>query len=251
MADAEEIHDWLAELAKLLLEEETLDTALSRVADLAVSVIPCCDSCGVTLSSEGRVHTRTATDDVARTLDDHQYRTGEGPCLDAIREGRNIAVACMAEEDRWPCYRQAAVAEGLASCYSVPLAVGVRVVGALNLYSLSSPFTAQDARIADAFAAQSAVALANAQTYQQARDMIADLEQALQSRDVIGQAKGIIMERERCTADQAFDILRKVSQKTNIKLRDVADRVVLTGSWRDQGKTELVRAGEGVRARRA
>ncbi len=84
----------------------------------------------------------------------------------------------------------------------------------------------------EAFASQAAVAVANADAYHQARELSGHLEEALKSRDVIGQAKGIIMERERVTADQAFDMLRKVSQARNVKLREVADLVVLTGTWK-------------------
>ena len=235
MAQTDEIHGWVSELTQVLLDEETLDTSLARVADLAVSVIPTCDSCGVTLVADERARTRTATDEVARIIDEHQYRTGEGPCLDAIREGLAVTCDCRSAEGRWPSFGPAAVGEGLRSSYSVPLRVRDRVVGALNLYSMSGDFSDEDSRIADAFASQSAVAVANAQSYQRARHMIGSLEEALRSRDVIGQAKGIIMERERCTDDQAFDVLRKVSQQTNIKLRDVAERVVMTGSWSEAG----------------
>ena len=126
-----------------------------------------------------------------------------------------------------------AAAEGVTGMYSVPLRVADRTVGAINLYSMRQTFSEEDQHLAESFAGQAAVAVANADAYHQARELAHHLEEALKSRDVIGQAKGIIMERERVTADQAFEMLRKVSQARNTKLRELAEQVVLTGAWRE------------------
>lgn len=106
-----------------------------------------------------------------------------------------------------------------------------KVVGALNLYSRSDPFGEADERAAYELATHAAVTLANAQAYAQTQALVGHLNEALKSRDLIGQAKGIIMERERCSPERAFEILRSVSQRANLKLRDVAQEVVDTGAW--------------------
>jgi AmiR/NasT family two-component response regulator len=101
-----------------------------------------------------------------------------------------------------------------------------QVTGALNLYSLTQSFDSDDLAVAEAFATQAAVALRNAETYQRTRDLVDRLNEALASRDVIGQAKGILMAQARCDPDEAFDILRAESQRRNVKLRDVAAGLV-------------------------
>lgn len=216
----------LAELSQILLEQDTLETALRRVADLAVSSVGSCDACGVSLLQGGKVSTSVATHDVAQRVDDHQYRTDEGPCLQAVRTGQVLKIDDMATETRWPRFAPLAAQEGVVSSYSLPLAVRGRTVGALNLYSLHSSFGAEDERVGQAFGRQAAIALANAQAYQRTRDLVDQLSEALQSRDVIGQAKGILMVKEGLAADAAFERLRTMSQSGNVKLREVAQQIV-------------------------
>jgi GAF domain-containing protein len=220
----------LAELSQILLEQETLETALRRVADLAVASVGSCDACGVSLVMNDKVSTSVATHEVAQRADDHQYRTDEGPCLEAVRTGEIYKIDDMSGETRWPHFAPRAAQEGVTSSYSMPLVVGGRILGALNLYSLHSRFGADDERVGQAFARQAAIALANAQAYQKTRDLVDQLNEALQSRDVIGQAKGILMERHRLTAPQAFAVLVRASSHTNRKLFDIAEELTSTGS---------------------
>jgi GAF domain-containing protein len=230
----DDVSEGLEELASTLVAAEGLQASLARVARLAVNVVPRCDSASVSLATDGRVETTVATDLLAERVDEHQYRSGEGPCLHAIRTGDVVMVDIGEERRRWPHFSEAALGEGAASAYSLPLKVGDGAIGALNLYSRRASFGTVQGEAAEALARQAAVTLANAQAYHQARELAQHLEKALKSRDVIGQAKGIIMERERCCADQAFDVLRAVSQARNVKLREVAELVVLTGSWTEQ-----------------
>ncbi len=233
MPASDDLTHGLGELANTLVAHEELQGSLARVAHLAVNLIPACDSASVSLTTDGRVETTVSTDQLAERADEHQYRSGQGPCLDAIRTGDAVMVEIGKEQRRWPDFSPAALGEGAVGAYSLPLKVGDNAIGALNLYSRRGSFGKAPAHteVAEAFARQAAVALANAQAYHQARELAQHLEEALKSRDVIGQAKGIVMERERCTAEQAFDILRAVSQSRNIKLRDVAELVVRTGTW--------------------
>jgi GAF domain-containing protein len=173
-----------------------------------------------------KVSTSVATHEVAQRADDHQYRTDEGPCLEAVRTGEIYKIDDMSGETRWPHFAPRAAQEGVTSSYSMPLVVGGRILGALNLYSLHSRFGADDERVGQAFARQAAIALANAQAYQKTRDLVDQLNEALQSRDVIGQAKGILMAQESITADVAFERLRTMSQSGNVKLRELAQHIV-------------------------
>jgi GAF domain-containing protein len=227
----EELQDAVSALSRLLLAEDGLEAALHRVADLAVSVIEACDCCGVSVSSDGKVGSRVTTSEVAQRIDDDQYAADEGPCLTAIRTGQTVKVDSLRAEARWPAFTHRAEAEGIRSSCSVPLPVDHSIVGALNLYSASGPFGDRDEWTAHELAKQAAVTLANAVAFNRMQALVANLTDALASRDVIGEAKGIIMERQRCTPDAAFDILRMASQRQNIKLRALAQQVVDTGTW--------------------
>jgi GAF domain-containing protein len=231
--DGTDLERRIADLSQHLLSEETIEMVLHRVAGLAVGVLPSCDACGVSLVTEGRVSTRVATDSMAERVDLHQYTVGEGPCLDAVRTGTALRVDAMAGETRWPRFVPRAVEEGVVSSYSVPLMVHGRTVGALNLYSRSRAFGPADESAASLFVSQAAVSMVNAQTYQRARDVIDQLNEALANRDVIGQAKGIIMARDGCSADEAFDVLTSMSQSRNRKLRDVARQVIDSAAEND------------------
>jgi GAF domain-containing protein len=216
----------LAELTGMLLEEEALDVMLRRVSDLSVAVIAACDAAGVSLARDGRVSTYGATDPVTERLDSYQYEMDEGPCLDVLRVGEPFVIRSFLEETRWPRYTPKGRGEGVVSSLALPLVTRNQVTGALNLYSLTQSFDSDDLAVAEAFATQAAVALRNAETYQRTRDLVDGLNEALASRDVIGQAKGILMAQARCDPDEAFDILRAESQRRNVKLRDVAAGLV-------------------------
>ncbi|HSH60970.1 MAG TPA: GAF and ANTAR domain-containing protein [Acidimicrobiales bacterium] len=231
MSESDQFSSRIAELSQTLLSDECIDGFLARVARLSVALIPACDTCSVSVVADGKVRTRASSDGLSERVDQHQYDQGEGPCLQAIETGASVGTVLLAEETRWPGFVTLAAAEGVAGCYSVPLRAAERTVGALNLYSLTRPFGDGDQEVSESFAGHAAVAVANADAYHQALELSRHLEEALKSRDLIGQAKGIIMERERLTADQAFDMLRKMSQAKNVKLREVAELVVLTGSW--------------------
>ncbi len=228
------VDDHIVALSQVLFAQESLDTVLRRVAATAVSVIGSCDFCGVTLTEQGRVMARVATNQAAERIDDAQYAAESGPCLEAVRAGAPRRVDNMAEETRWQVFADAARNERVVSSYSVPLLVGEHSVGALNLYSATQSFGADDELAASELASRAGALLANVWDYQRVQDLVGQLREALDSRDVIGQAKGIIMEREHCSSERAFEILRSVSQRRNIKLRDVARQVAGSGTWRDQ-----------------
>lgn len=225
----------LADLSGLLLTEENLDTTLRRVADLAVRSISDCDAVGVTLFEDGDLITRTATGSLVYEVDNYQYDISEGPCLQAVQDQRPYEIQDMVTEERWPRFCKYAAERGIRSSLSLPLTVRGKTLGALNLYSLTpGVLTATDRGTALLFASQAAVALANAQTYAASVRLATQLGEALGSRAVIDQAKGIVMALRHCDADEAFEILRIASQTSNRKLRSIAQDVVTAAISGDQ-----------------
>lgn len=227
MADRDDVGLAVRELAGLLLSEETLSTTLDRVVSLAVASVPGCDGAGVSLVSGDSVRTVAASEEMVHRADAAQYVLGEGPCLEAIRTGRPSRVDEIATERRWPRWCAAARDAGLAGAAGFPLSVGDHCVGAMNLYCRAPGCMTDDVMaLGGQLAEQAAVALANTQLYEQARTLTEQLEEALRSRAVIDQAKGVLMARESCSPDDAFDMLRRASQRSNRKLRDLAAEVV-------------------------
>jgi GAF domain-containing protein len=225
----------LAALHRALLDDESLEDALGRVAAISLRTLPGCDGAGVSLVDREKVTTAAATDDRVKAVDSEQYRTGEGPCLEAIRKGASFIVESMVDDKRWPEFGPRAAKNGIFSSLSMPLQVRDRTLGALNLYSRKlSGFSSDDEKTATLFAAEASVALANAHAFDQVRAAANQLEEGLKSSRTIGLAMGILVEREHCTEEEAFDMLRVISQNTNIKLRDVAQQLV--EATKGQGK---------------
>jgi GAF domain-containing protein len=219
----------LAELVGLLPAGETFEETLQRIVGLACQTVGACESASVTMLANGDgPRTVVYTDDFSLQLDKLQYANDAGPCLEAARRGdAPVEVRSMGTETRWGAYPQEAFALGARSSYSIPLAVGGRPTGALNLYARQdAAFTEESRATGLLFGAQAAVAIANAQVYDASRRLVEQMEEAMRSRAVIEQAKGILMAERGCDADTAFDLLRTASQRENVKLRDIAHRLV-------------------------
>jgi GAF domain-containing protein len=217
-----DLADVFADVARQLMAEDDLDAVLSRMSALAVETVHGAQHCGITVVEGGAVRTAGANDHVPVAVDRIQYETGEGPCLDAIREHAVFASEDLtAEHRRWPRFTARATAETpVRSILSFRLFDEAGTLGALNLYSDDvHAFDGEDRHIGAVFAAHAAVAMANARK-------VENLERALQSRDVIATAKGMLMAQSGVGEDEAFDILRRASQRMNVKLRDVARRLV-------------------------
>lgn len=212
-------------LTGFVVSDNQLDVTLQRVAELATREVFGCDMAGITLLRDGRPVTAVFTDSTAPEVDTAQYETGKGPCLDASRDLVVYRIDDTANEARWPEFAAAARAAGIQSTLSLPLVVGAAGLGALNLYSYDlDAFVEEDD--ATVFAAQAAVVLANSQAYWAAQALAAQLEQALASRAVIEQAKGILIATQRYSEDEAFADLRRRSQNTNRKVREIATDIV-------------------------
>lgn len=217
----------LAALSRFFVGDSTVQEALTRVSALTVEAVPGADFVGLTLLVEGRQRTAIFTDPTAPEVDQAQYDSGEGPCLDAFANQQVYAVASTRELGPWPAFRKAALEHGILSTLSLPMVAAGRGVGAMNLYSrIERNFSDADAEVGMVFASQAAIVLANAQAYWDARDLADRLGEAMANRAVIEQAKGILMGAQHCDEDTAFDLLVQASQRENLKLRDIARRIV-------------------------
>ena len=151
-------------------------------------------------------------------VDDHQYSPDAGPCLESLRTGEIRRSPSLADDTRWPKFRGPTLDEGVVSCLSLPLMIGNHGTGGvLNLYSQSRPFEEADEVIGRRFMPPASVAVANARAYARSPGRHRAAAGGPPSRDVIGQAKGIIQARERCSPDEAFERLRDLSQHRNVK----------------------------------
>lgn len=225
---ADELAAVYARMSGLLLSEETVGTAVRLVTSLATETIPDTVGAGITLMDpDGRPSTRGASGDVVEQADRLQYELDEGPCLTAWRQRRVVRIDDIGQDRRFPRWSQAVQPLGLACSLSIPLVAGDVCVGALKVYGgRPHVYDGQAEHLATMFAAQAAILLANVQSYEQARRVTDQLREALRSRDVIGQAKGILMERERVDDQRAFTLLVAMSRNSSRKLRDVARDVV-------------------------
>lgn len=181
MTDQEQLLDTVAELSHVLLAEETVQTTLQRVVELAREAIEHCDGVGITLVGNGRPTTTASTDAFVLEVDRAQYRAGDGPCLCAFDTGRPVLVASTADDDRWPAFSLAALSEGVASSLSLPLIAGEATVGALNVYSRTTGGLddAGERAAASMFAEHAAVALANAQAFESERSLAVAIQRSL------------------------------------------------------------------------
>jgi GAF domain-containing protein len=217
-----------AELSKIMLGERPLSATLERVAELAKQTIPGATNVSVTLLQDGEVASAAFTGPLAAQLDERQYESGFGPCMDAATSGTTITIDDTAHSPSYPDFARAAARHGVRHTMSIGLPVQRQTIGALNVYGTDDiPFDEAKQELANAFASYAAVAVANAGVYASTATLAANLQRALDSRAVIDQAKGILMARHRgMSADAAFDLLSKESQLANRKLRDIAQDLV-------------------------
>ena len=222
-----------ADIAQLLAAGQNAGATLQKVCALAVEHIRGCDHAGISLIERHRIHTRGSTDQVPTIVDRIQYESGEGPCLDAIRTMEVVRVDDLLTDGRWPRFARPAVdASGVRSMLAFRLFVAPgpdpgasATIGALNLYSRRPGALGGDRHAVDLgliFASHAAVALAGARA-------LDNLRLALETREVIGMAVGLLMARQEVDRHEALDMLRRASQRENVKLRDIALRLVDPG----------------------
>jgi hypothetical protein len=225
----------LEDAARGLLErgEEGVEHTLALIVRGALRTVPHVEQAGISLVERGgHVESHVPSSDVVRDLDRLQNELGEGPCLDSIWHEQRTLVEDMAQaHDRWPRYAPAAAERGIGALISFQLFANSGSAGALNLYAgQPNSFDESTADAGRLFAAEAALVLHGAQR-------VHGLHVALDSRDVIGQAKGILMERFGIDRQQAFSMLVESSQHTNMKLVKVAEWLVAEVERRTSART--------------
>lgn len=211
----------LSELARMFEDATDTDEILSEIVAAAIDLIPGAEEASISDVVGGqRVQPKAATGDLPRQVDALMTETGQGPCLDAIYHQHTVHVPDLASESRWPEFSRHACALGAGSMLAFQLYTDGDNLGALNLYARGShAFDEESEHVGLLFAAHASVAFAGAQKQQ-------ELYAGMATRDLIGQAKGLLMERHGITGDKAFATLVRFSQESNRRLRDVATDLV-------------------------
>ena len=216
-----------AELARLTLADHSVDSVMETIAVLTQRSVPGASDVSITLVERGSPKTVAFTGPLARRLDERQYERGYGPCLASVEGGEPVLIRSMDTDERWRDWAEEARAHGARCSLSIPVPLQREVMAALNMYGThDDAFDDESVELASTFAAYAGVALANMHLYEAQGQVAEQLQTAMQSRAVIEQAKGILMGQRRCSADEAFTLLVRLSQEANRKLRDVAQALV-------------------------
>ena len=220
MIGPEDFHDSLLELSTVLLGEETSNSLLQRIVDTTCAAVPGCSHVGMSLANDGHTTTTAATNDTTLQLDGAQYRNGEGPCLQAARTGRSRPRRRhdhrrIASRDS----RRKPAGLGINSSLSMPLTVRRRHDrGAQPLRQDTSRPSKNIVNASPSrFARQASATLANAEIHDRTVALVTQLNEALSSRSVIDQARGVLIAGTGCSADEAIDTLKQRSQHENRK----------------------------------
>lgn len=226
MSELSELHQ---SLARVVIGGRDLSEVLTEITGIAKRAMPGADSTSITLIRNERPFTAAYEGKLALDADELQYERGYGPCVDAGRAGQIFLVEDMRTERRWPDYARHAAARGVGSSLSVPLPFQGALIGALNNYSVRPhSFSQRDVVLGEEIAGWVAITVNNAEKVARSEKEIGHLREAMHSRASIEQAKGMLMERYAIDQDQAFKVLTRVSQQTNVRLRELADTLVRT-----------------------
>ena len=216
--------DAFSEAARQLQTTSTIDELLHQIVDISVAVVDNCDYAGVSTDRNGQLPSPVVSDQHVLAIDSLQYTIGNGPCVRAMRgDAPLVDTPDLEHDERFREFGEQAVAEGCRAVLAHRLYVDSQTLGSLNLYaSRANAFTDDDRKRSVMFASVASLAV-NAVRLEIDGE---GLREAVRSRDAIGQAKGILMERRNLTADEAFAHLREQSQHRNVKLRELAQQLV-------------------------
>ncbi len=221
-----------AGLNRIVVGDGTLAETVLTVTTLALVAVDGATEASLTLVDDGRADTVTSGGGLSAQLDHRQHEPGFGPSLDAALEGRTIALETMSATDDYPQFATLVRRHGVTGTLSVGFSLSGPAAAALTFYGTEGLLEAERIAAAESFARDAALVLANALRYHDARALATNLERAMASRAVIEQAKGVVMARTSCTSEEAFEVLTRGSQRHNVKLRDLAQRLVDHASGR-------------------
>ena len=221
MPDQEDLATTLARVAREINAPTDLSSTLQAIVQSAMDSLPGIDHVGISMvHKDGTIETMAGTDQLVWDLDAVQYALQEGPCYDAIVRAPIMVANELRHDQRWPRYVLQAARQGVKAQIGVRLFIEGKTIGGMNMYSTSGDQIDPDVQhLAELFATHAALALGRARQDE-------DLQTALGTRKVIGQALGITMERYQLDEDRAFQFLVRVSSQSNVKLRDIAQEIV-------------------------
>ena len=229
-----------AEIARCLYEADNFEDVLTRIVETTVSTVTGCDMASITAREDGETfRTLASTHSAAIAVDEAQYEAHEGPCLDAVEQA--MVYTPSFPDSRWPTLASRPADSGVQAVISYRLTAPGRIAegfaaGSLNAYAgTAQAFDDEAQEIGLILAAHASVGMRAVREREAFEQLGRQLHEALSSRDVIGQAKGILMERLRITPEDAFDTLRRSSQRLNLKLREIAQRLTETGEFDEPG----------------
>ena len=225
------------EVARSLFLAGRVEDILARAVELSVVTIEACEFAGAFLLAGDSVSAQVGTDPIVDEVDALQLSIGQGPCLDAVAQKLTFYADELGTDPRWPEFGREAEAKGLRSLLALPMATD-GTLGALNLYArYPQAFGVIDRARGLLLASMVRFACSAARSHEDEERRAENLHAALITRELIGQAQGILIERERISADQAFHVPRQASQHLNVKLREVARDLVDTGERPDTGSS--------------
>jgi GAF domain-containing protein len=228
----------LAQMGAVLLSTQTINTTVELVTSLAAETIPNTEGAGVSLVDSRGKRSVAASNGLVERVDALQYELGAGPCLTSWQDQMLVRIDDVRQEDRWPEWTAAVSELGVRAVLSVPLVAADTCIGAIKVYSLEpAAFDDRAEHLLQLFARQAAILLGNAQTLADAQRTNVQLTHALKSRDVIGQAKGILLAQGAQDDAAAFAMLVWESSRANLKLHTVAEQLVAAVTTRNQARS--------------
>lgn len=210
-----------------LLDDDAVHELLQQVTVLARHTVNGAQSVSLTVAEGDGYRTANSTGPQALAVDEAQYQQGDGPCLQSMRAKRQLRVDVADGTDRWPRFEEVAEQTGTVAVLSTPLIRnGGEAIGALNVYADNPDFADAECRTAQLIGEHATILVGYALALADSGKLNEQLREAVATREIIGSAKGILMHSQSCTRDEAFDILRRASQRENRKLRDIAEELV-------------------------
>ncbi len=220
----QQLAETFAEISRVLLAEPDVQRTLNRMCKLLVETVDGCNHAVVTVVRNDHLESPAASDNVGPVVDAIQLEVNDGPCVEAIREHQTVLTNDLTTETRWPQFsRRAVEATGVHSMLAFRMFIAGDTLGSLNLYSRQPrAFSEESLAVGTIFAAHASVALRAAQ----AKEDFARLREVLEARELVAQAKGILMGRQGISSQAALDILQRGAERLRIELRELARRVV-------------------------
>jgi GAF domain-containing protein len=220
----------LSEFARTLVRPYAIADVLFQLTDRVTAAIDLAGAAVSFADDDGMLRFATASSDALTEVECVQEDTQDGPSVNTFSSGKVHECGDLRDDDRWPAFTKAALAAGFRSIAAIPMAVDGSCIGSINLYGGDArEWTDDELQVAALFADMASIYVANASELERSERIREQLQQALESRVVIEQARGMIARDHNISIDQAFEMLRAHARNRNANLHDVANAVVHLG----------------------